>query len=193
MSVARRKSLLPKARRVACLVLGTVVLVPATATAKQPAPPTVRFDTATATGSGGDYTNVDIDARSGPSGESPTGTGSFTVLGAINIGGPVTCLNVTGNTAVLNINDQTFGFGIVTVSITDNGGGGSDIISTGPSGRAPDDCSPFTGLTSTLTNGRAAVFDAPPLPTSKEQCKNDGFAQFGFANQGQCIRFVTHN
>jgi hypothetical protein len=191
MSVARRKSLLPKARRVACLVLGTVVLVPAPATAKQPAPPTARFDTATATGSGGDYTNVNINAQSGPSGENPTGTGSFTVFGGINISGPVTCLNATGNTAVLNINARTSGFGIVTVSLTDNGGGGRDIISAQPSGRAADDCSPFTGLTSTLTNGRATVFDAPPLPTSKEQCKHGGWAQFGFANQGQCIKFVN--
>ena len=28
-------------------------------------------------------------------------------------------------------------------------------------------------------------------PTSKDQCKNDGWRIFGFTNQGQCIRFVN--
>jgi hypothetical protein len=97
---------------------------------------------------------------------------------------------VTGNTAVLNIDDQTFGFGIVAVSLTDNDGNAGDIISAVPRDRPPDDCSPFDGITSTLTNGRATVVDAPPLPTSKEQCRNGGWAQYGFANQGQCIKFV---
>ena len=31
----------------------------------------------------------------------------------------------------------------------------------------------------------------PPMPTSKAQCMNGGFAAFGFKNQGQCIRFVN--
>jgi hypothetical protein len=36
------------------------------------------------------------------------------------------------------------------------------------------------------------VTDAqPPLPTSKEQCKNGGWLNFPeFKNQGQCIAFV---
>jgi hypothetical protein len=36
------------------------------------------------------------------------------------------------------------------------------------------------------------VVDAPPFPTAKNQCKNGGWKQFGFKNQGQCIRFVNH-
>lgn len=32
-----------------------------------------------------------------------------------------------------------------------------------------------------------------PYPTSKEQCKQDGWRDFGFKNQGQCIKFVEHN
>ena len=28
------------------------------------------------------------------------------------------------------------------------------------------------------------------VPTSKEQCKNGGWRQFGFKNQGQCVSFV---
>jgi hypothetical protein len=30
-----------------------------------------------------------------------------------------------------------------------------------------------------------------PFPTSKDQCKNDGWKAFGFKNQGQCIQFVN--
>ena len=33
-----------------------------------------------------------------------------------------------------------------------------------------------------------------PFPTSKEQCKEDGWQGFGFKNQGQCVKFVnTHD
>jgi hypothetical protein len=167
-------------------------LAPAAATAKQPPAPTALLDTVTATGSGATFTSVDIRAQSGPTGDNPSGTGSFVAFGSFNIGGPVTCLNVTGNTAVLNINDQTFGFGILTVTLTDNGGNGRDGMTAAPSGRAPADCSPFSGTPDTLSAGRATVFDAPPLPTSKEQCKNGGWAQYGFTNQGRCINSVNH-
>jgi hypothetical protein len=27
---------------------------------------------------------------------------------------------------------------------------------------------------------------------AKDQCKGDGWKQFGFKNQGQCIAFVNH-
>ena len=30
----------------------------------------------------------------------------------------------------------------------------------------------------------------PELPTAKEQCKDGGWATFGFRNQGQCVAFV---
>jgi DNA-binding beta-propeller fold protein YncE len=30
------------------------------------------------------------------------------------------------------------------------------------------------------------------VPASKQQCKHGGWKQFGFKNQGQCIRFVKH-
>jgi hypothetical protein len=29
-------------------------------------------------------------------------------------------------------------------------------------------------------------------PTTKEDCKNGGYAKYGFKNQGQCIKAVTH-
>ena len=30
-------------------------------------------------------------------------------------------------------------------------------------------------------------------PTSKEDCKKGGWKQFGFKNQGQCIKYVNHH
>jgi hypothetical protein len=155
----------------------------------------VRLDTATVTGSDGHYSNIDIKAQSGPTGENPSGRGTFLVFGFIQVDGPVTCLRVTGKTAIFNVQDQASGSGVVAVSVTDNGGGGQDLMTTlggVGSSRAPTDCSPFVGLTDTLTNGRATVVDAAPLPTSKQQCKSGGWAQYGFANQGQCIKFVNH-
>jgi hypothetical protein len=41
-----------------------------------------------------------------------------------------------------------------------------------------------------VVGGDIVVVDAPPLPTSKEQCKQGGYAAFGFTNQGQCVAFV---
>jgi len=46
--------------------------------------------------------------------------------------------------------------------------------------------------------GSAAVVakQDPPnpnnVPTSKDQCKNGVYAQFGFRNQGQCVSFFEH-
>lgn len=202
MSVARRKPLLSKARLVCCLVLGTVVLVPATATAKHPTPPTGGLNTAAATGSAGYsfFTGIAINAQSGPTGENPSGTVTFTALGQLVSTGSVTCLSVIGNTAVLNFRDEGFGSGtILTVSLTDNSSNESDVFTVSFAGRAPTDCSPVTlpapsnmpTYTVPFITGGATVVDAPSLPTSKEQCKNGGWAQYGFANQGQCIKSVS--
>jgi hypothetical protein len=46
----------------------------------------------------------------------------------------------------------------------------------------------------TINTGDIVVHDAPPFPTSKDQCKNGGWRNFpGFKNQGDCVSFVaTH-
>ena len=108
----------------------------------------------------------------------------------------MTCLAVTGNSAVINVQDTGPGpprgpglFGIVTVFVVDSQ---PDIFDAAPTGRAPTDCSPvsptsFAGpLISDIT-----VVDAQ-VPTTKDQCKGDVWKQFGFKNQGQCIAFVNH-
>lgn len=47
----------------------------------------------------------------------------------------------------------------------------------------------FESFTSDLTSPELIACGVP-VPTSKEQCKTGGYAQFGFKNQGQCIAFV---
>jgi hypothetical protein len=43
-------------------------------------------------------------------------------------------------------------------------------------------------------NKAQTYFNSPgPLgPTSKAECKNGGYKDFGFKNQGQCIKAVNH-
>ena len=137
---------------------------------------------------GGSFTEIAINATSDPSGGNPTGRVTFIVLGGFLVDGPVTCLSVSGNTAIINLQDQGTGFGIVTVQVVDE----PDSFTAAPVGRAPTDCSPPTdwvGLP--LSGGDIVVRDAPSLPTSKDQCKDGGWQKFGFKNQGDCVSFVA--
>jgi DNA-binding beta-propeller fold protein YncE len=53
---------------------------------------------------------------------------------------------------------------------------------------------PKSPATVAAGNGPRGVALSPPrrVPTTKEQCRHGGWKQFGFKNQGQCIRFVKH-
>ena len=132
-----------------------------------------------------------LNATSGPTGENPSGEVAFTALGVFSLRGPVTCLAVDGNTATLNFQDQLGTAGITTVQVTDDQ---PDLLDAIPTGRAPTDCSPLptTGFAGPVSGGDITVIDAPPLPTSKDECKNDGWRTFGvFKNQGDCVSFVA--
>jgi hypothetical protein len=154
-------------------------------------------DSVTGSGTTGNFFGrFEIDVRSGLSGQNPAGQASFRsgVIGPID--GPATCLAVSANVAVFNL--QTPQFGVVTFEITDNADSGQpDTIegrATGLNeGRSPTDCSPLAnGLSESVAEGDVAVVDAPSLPTSKDQCKNGGWRTFGvFKNQGDCVSFVA--
>jgi hypothetical protein len=78
--------------------------------------------------------SVTVDAHSGPSGENPTGTVHCGSL----FSGPVTCLNVTDNVAVLNVQDPLFGS--IAVRITDNGASGDRFDDVKPLPISKDQC-----------------------------------------------------
>lgn len=194
----RRRSLRPLLIVLGLALMGLVVAPGASAAAP--------LDTVNVTGSTSDgfLTNINISAQSGPSGQNPSGTASaFVPIINQTVSGPVTCLSVTGpdqgpgtptapTTATLVL--QSSNEGLVKVTVVDNGGNGADQFAFMTFVTSPTDCStPATSFV-TLSPGRAIVFDAPVLPTSKDQCKDGGWQTFGvFKNQGDCVSFVaTH-
>jgi hypothetical protein len=164
--------------------------------------------------------SISADVRSGPSGEAPSGTfahstGSATQSTTLQ-DARIFCLAVSGNTAVIggfgvlrSIGPGPTGFVVTTTPtafiaiITDNGTTQPPVPGQ-PVPRSPDvvrlaflqtpDCAAPPATTSSFEGqGDFVVIDAqPPLPTSKEQCKNGGWRDYGdtFENQGQCVAFV---
>jgi hypothetical protein len=168
----------------AALAVGATLAIPATSGAQAPAQ-----DSVSGSGTASFYGQFEIDVRSGPSGENPTGQASFQFPG----GGSASCLAVRDNVATFNIPGIPV-FGLVTFEVTDNTGlGVPDVISSIPTSRSPGDCSPLVGAVfGDVLSGDIVVVDAPPLPTSKQQCKNGGWRSFGvFKNQGDCVSFVA--
>jgi hypothetical protein len=137
-----------------------------------------------------------FNARSGPSGESPTGTvridvellepGNFLTFDTAR----VTCLNVTDNRATIGTQSQ-FGFGVLHF-VEDNDGAGQDRHAVLLPGEVPTVCPANPSADpAPIFGGDITVHDAVPFPTSKDQCKNGGWREFpGFKNQGQCVAFV---
>ena len=190
-------------------IVGAALALPNVSSAAPPPPPPTQ-DSVVLTGPGEviDLTGPVrfdiqvINATSGPSGEDPVGQVRFDVFVLVDpkappveyrVGGPVTCLAVSGNSATLNFQDQMDLAGtIISVGVVDDQ---PDSFHSQPIGRAATDCSP---LPPTLTGGpmdvgSVAVVDAQPPPTTKAQCMNGGWQQFGFANQGLCLAFVSRS
>jgi hypothetical protein len=139
--------------------------------------------------------DISIDAHSDASGGNPNGTVSVVekASGIVVTSGPVTCLEVTGNTARLGI--QGSGLGHFTLQVVDNAATGSpDTIAADTSSPSGTGCG-GGGAESPLVAGDYVVHDAVPL-TSKDQCKDSGWRDFTddeghpFENQGQCVAFL---
>ena len=140
-----------------------------------------------------------FDVRSGPRGETPSGSVQVSAEGEV-AGGPVTCLRVTGNRASVAFVDTLRpgdGSGGGFLNIEDNGspGVGRDNIIFGLAAEAPTVCPANVLVYDPLNRDRVfegdlTVRDAQPLPTSEAQCTRGGWAQFGFKNQRQCIRLA---
>ena len=137
--------------------------------------------------------DIFVDAHSDASGGNPGGTVNLSSLGE-SFTGPVTCLVVTGNRAIIGFEDASDGH--ITIEVVDNSATGSPDTFIGSVGTTG--CSPLVGGEPfSLVSGDFVVHDAVPL-TSKSQCKDDGWRDFTddeghpFNNQGECIAFVQH-
>jgi hypothetical protein len=129
----------------------------------------------------------ELTATSGPSGENPTGEIMWSGVPRLVDHGPITCLAVSGNTATFNYVSSVNPGTIVTAQVVDDSPdtfSGFEYL-----GRAPTDCSPVPFPGFPLLGGDIKVVDAQ-APTTKDQCKGDGWNQIGFANQGLCLAFV---
>jgi hypothetical protein len=139
-----------------------------------------------------------FDAHSGRSGENPRGTvrvdGVVTTppFGGYEIfGGRVACLNVVGTRATIGVVGEVGPFEGATFIVED---AAQDKMSAIP-GPADVTCpAPGAFGLTPIAEGDIVVVDAPPLPTSKDQCENGGWRNFpGFKNQGNCVSWVaTH-
>jgi hypothetical protein len=139
---------------------------------------------------------VSVDAHSDASGGNPSGT--FTIFfapdGAVLFGGPVSCLLVTGNTAIIGFEDAREGH-LISEVVDNTAAGSPDTIGLVPSATGCPLGSSPSALP--LVSGDLVVHDALPL-TSKNQCKGAGWRDFTddegkpFENQGECIAFVVH-
>ena len=186
-----------------------VLAAPGTATAQVPAGDSVTGELSA--GSEQALRFARIDAHSGPSGESPTGTASWHVGGGL---GPswrvtVTCLSVSGNTAVIGFQGSVSFLGFLSPStglirVMDGGGPDSGLDSfefaeTGLPVPSPTTCSsypgtfPVSGDPGVNLTGNFIVIDSQPeLPRSMDECKNGNWQSFGvFKNQGDCVSFVA--
>lgn len=142
-----------------------------------------------------DHVRTSFDAHSGPAGENPTGTVVYESV-TYAFTGFVTCLRVTGNTATIGV---TFDAGAGATfwrvyDVRDGGVGGQDayFVRGGSLGSGPTTCPTMPPPLASVESGDIVVHDAPELPVSKAQCKDDGWKSFGdtFKNQGQCVAFV---
>jgi hypothetical protein len=152
-------------------------------------------------------TDFVVSVHGGPNGENPTG--SLVLSNFLELTATPTCLSVVGNRAVIGYRVDTGsapGRGFITEA-QDNGEpvNGQPVdttvyngfiipspISTCPRPGDP----PPPGFSSVgagpLLSGDITIIDAPPLPTSKDQCKNGGWRDFAvFKNQGDCVSFVA--
>jgi hypothetical protein len=73
------------------------------------------------------------------------------------------------------------------------GGGGSNLVPQGGSATLTQDTTVAPSVSISYKAG--GVGEEPPpteQPQSKEECKKGGYEEFGFKNQGRCIKAVNH-
>ena len=162
------------------------VFVPGAA-AQAPAQDSVTGSAASGIGRG--FAVYTFDVRSGPSGENPTGT--VTIDSFFGVIGPLdaTCLTVSANKAAMILRAPVPGSDVAGLAMAvQDDGPGQDRIDYHTLATLPVDCPVPSEVFTPTVSGDITITDAQPFPTSKEQCKHGGWAQFGFDNRRQCIR-----
>lgn len=193
MSVLLRSRSLRRLQLVLVLALMGLLIAPSLAVA-QAGP----LDSAVGSGSTGSVA-FQFNVTSSPSGQNPSGMSIATAVGETFTSTKVICLSVGGNTAafVVQLAPNSFGFTYAKALVVDNGPTGDTYGAEGFGGPSAPDCSWSLGggtgfLPSPLISGDIAIFDAPELPTSTDQCMDGGWRSFGaFKNQGDCVSFVA--
>jgi hypothetical protein len=129
-----------------------------------------------------------IDVRSGPSGESPVGSMQLFIAFT-----EPTCFVIrsgggqVADEATINFRNSLTGARVVARIA----GGTSGPRQIGLyQATSPTDCGfREPGSIAELAEGDISIVDAPPLPTTKQECKNGGWRNYPqFKNQGACIR-----
>jgi hypothetical protein len=133
------------------------------------------------------------DVHSGPAGEDPGGTFVSVADGPSPVTWSVDCLYVTGSTAVVGIaRDDGFGSAFLRIEDAPVDMFSYVLVSVRPTVDACRRPDLSFSVPLPLVSGDIVVVDAPPGPTSKEQCKNAGWRNFGaFKNQGHCVSYVA--
>jgi hypothetical protein len=140
-----------------------------------------------------------IKALSGPTQENPTGTVEFTRPSGEKLTGRVTCVSVKGAMATVGVRFERAlpgGQPAALIDVLDYSNTDvliPDRVAIDPTSAVPSQC-PFpvhmTAFRET-TNSTFTVLRAPPLLTTKAQCRQGGWQQYGiFANQRECMAYV---
>jgi hypothetical protein len=89
-------------------------------------------------------------------------------------------------------NGSGFGGGGGGGGLYGGGGGGGGFAGGGGGGGSNRVPPGGTAKVASTAQATSVTFTYTPLPTSKNQCKNGGWKNFGtmFKNQGQCVKFV---
>jgi hypothetical protein len=167
--------------------------VPAGVAATAPVPPQ---DFVVGGGEVGIFHDISISGSSDPLGGDPSGSVSFVLeivvaghVARVRFEGPVTCLAVEGNRAVIGFLSSFLG--PLKVVVLDRGSTGSPADEFGV-GLLPAGCSEGGVGLAPLSSGDMVVRDAP----TKAQCQDGGWRNYTdvagqpFKNQGECVAFA---
>jgi hypothetical protein len=178
----------------AAAVLALTAVMAASAAAQVPGQDSVTGEIRT--GSERDAIRFTFDVRSGPSGETPTGTVAIFTFAAGPLGTfGVSCVGVSANraTVVVPFPGAAPPTPAGIVIYVEDAVTGADRIDYDFVSMLPSSCpAPGTVIERPEAIGDVTVVDAQPVPTSRTQCAKGGWRGYRvFKNQGDCMSFVA--